>query len=66
MLNYLDVIYNKDVIEGKIIGKNVHARIGIAEVNYKIKKPKHTLRSEFNTFQLIKSDEYYKDQGAIG
>ena len=62
MFNYLDVIYNKDVIEGKIIGKNVHARIGIAEVNYKI-KPKHTLRSEFQYLSVDKSDEYYKDQG---
>ena len=62
MLNYLDVIYNKDVIEGKIIGKNVHARIGIAEVNYKI-KPKHTLRSEFQYLSVDKSDEYYIDQG---
>ena len=62
MFNYLDVIYNKDVIEGKIIGKNVHARIGIAEVNYKI-KPKHTLRSEFQYLSIDKSDEYYKDQG---
>ncbi len=62
MLNYLNVIYNKDVIEGKIIGKNVHARIGIAEVNYKI-KPKHTLRSEFQYLSVDKSDEYYKDQG---
>ena len=62
MLNYLDVIYNKDVIEGKIIGKNVHARIGIAEVNYKI-KPKHTLRSEFQYISVDKSEEYYKDQG---
>ena len=62
MLNYLDMIYNKDVIEGKIIGKNIHARIGIAEVNYKI-KPKHTLRSEFQYLSIDKSDEYYKDQG---
>ena len=62
MLNYLDMIYNKDVIEGKIIGKNVHARIGIAEVNYKI-KPKHTLRSEFQCLSIDKSDKYYKDQG---
>ena len=62
MLNYLDVIYNKDVIEGKIISKNVHARIGIAEVNYKI-KPKHTLRSEFQYLSVDKSEEYYKDQG---
>ena len=62
MLNYLDVIYNKDIIEGKIIGKNVHARIGIAEVNYKI-KPKHTLRSEFQYLSVDKSNEYYKDQG---
>ena len=62
MLNYLDVIYNKDVIEGKIIGKNVHARIGIAEVNYKI-KPKHTLRSEFQYLSVDNSEEYYKDQG---
>ena len=62
MVNYLDVIYNKDVIEGKIIGKNVHARIGIAEVNYKI-KPKHTLRSEFQYLSVDKSEEYYKDQG---
>ena len=62
MLNYLDVIYNKDVIEGKIIGKNVHARIGIAEVNYKI-KPKHTLRSEFQYLSVDKSEEFYKDQG---
>ena len=62
MLNYLDVIYNKDVIEGKIIGKNVHARIGIAEVNYKM-KPKHTLRSEFQYLSVDKSEEYYKDQG---
>ena len=62
MFNYLDVIYNKDVIEGKIIGKNVHARIGIAEVNYKI-KPKHTLRSEFQYLSVDKSEEYYKDQG---
>ncbi|MAZ54850.1 MAG: hypothetical protein CMP55_03495 [Flavobacteriales bacterium] len=62
MLNYLDMIYNKDVIEGKIIGKNVHARIGIAEVNYKI-KPKHTLRSEFQYLSIDKSDKYYKDQG---
>ena len=62
MVNYLDVIYNKDIIEGKIIGKNVHARIGIAEVNYKI-KPKHTLRSEFQYLSVDKSEEYYKDQG---
>ena len=62
MLNYLDMIYNKDVIEGKIIGKNVHARIGIAEVNYKI-KPKHTLRSEFQYLSIDKSNKYYKDQG---
>jgi hypothetical protein len=62
MLNYLDVIYNKDIIEGKIIGKNIHARIGIAEVNYKI-KPKHTLRSEFQYLSIDKSNKYYKDQG---
>ena len=62
MINYLDVIYNKDVIEGKIIGKNVHARIGIAEVNYKI-KPKHTLRSEFQYLSVDKREKYYKDQG---
>jgi len=62
MLNYIDIIYNKDIIEGKIIGKNVHARIGIAELNYKL-KPKHTIRSEFQYLSIDKSDEYYKDQG---
>jgi hypothetical protein len=62
MANYLDIIYNKDVIQGKNIGKNIHARVGILELNYKL-KPKHTIRSEFQYLSIDKSEEYYKDQG---
>lgn len=62
MANYVDLIYNKDVIEGKNNGKDVHARIGIMEVNYKI-KPKHTIRSEFQYLNVNKKDTYYQDQG---
>ena len=62
MANYLDIIYNKDVIQGKNIGKNIHARVSILELNYKL-KPKHTIRSEFQYLSIDKSEEYYKDQG---
>ena len=62
MANYLDIIYNKDVIQGKNIGKNIHARVGILEMNYKM-KPKHTIRGEFQYLSVDKSEEYYKDQG---
>ena len=62
MANYLDIIYNKDVIQGKNIGKNIHARVGILELNYKL-KPKHTIRSEFQYLSVDKSEEYYNDQG---
>ncbi|MGC6471170.1 MAG: DUF6029 family protein [Flavobacteriales bacterium] len=61
-VNYLDIIYNKDIIEGKSNGKDIHARIGILEVNYKL-KPKHTIRSEFQYLSVDKSDKYYQDQG---
>ena len=62
MANYLDIIYNKDVIQGKNIGKNIHARVGILELNYKL-KPKHTVRGEFQYLAVDKSEEYYSDQG---
>ena len=64
MANYLDMIYNKDVIQGKNYGKDIRARIGILEVNYKL-KPKHTLRSELQYMSVDDSKEYDKDQ-AIG
>ena len=62
MANYLDMIYNKDVIQGKNYGKDIRARIGILEVNYKL-KPKHTLRSELQYMSVDDSKEYDKDQG---
>lgn len=62
MANYLDIIYNKDIIQGKNIGKNIHARVGILELNYKL-KPKHTIRSEFQYLWTDKSEDYYEDQG---
>ena len=60
--NYVDLIYNKDVIEGKNNGKNIHARIGIVELNYKL-KPKHTIISEVQYLSVDKDDTYYQDQG---
>ena len=52
MLNYLDVIYNKDVIEGKLLAKRT-CKNWNSRVNYKI-KPKHTLRSEFQYLSVDK------------
>jgi hypothetical protein len=62
MANYLNIIYNKDVIQGKNYGKDIHARIGIIDVNYKI-KPKHSVRTEFQYLSIDDSKEYDYDQG---
>lgn len=62
MANYLNIIYNKDIIQGKNYGKDIHARIGIIDVNYKI-KPKHTVRTEFQYLSIDDSKEYDYDQG---
>ncbi|MDB2651840.1 hypothetical protein N9Y26_01025 [bacterium] len=51
----MDIIYNKDVIQGKNIGKNIHARVGILELNYKL-KPKHTVRGEFQRGVSIRNN----------
>ena len=60
--NYVDLIYNKDVIQGKNYGKDVHARIGIIDLNYKI-KPKHSLRTELQYLAVDKNEKYDEDQG---
>ena len=60
--NYVDLIYNKDVIQGKNYGKDVHARIGIIDFNYKI-KPKHSLRTELQYLAVDKNKKYDEDQG---
>lgn len=44
-LNYLNIIYNKDVIQGLAGYGTIHANIAIADVTYKF-KPKHTFRVE--------------------
>ena len=56
------MIYNKDVIQGKNYGKNIHARIAVLDINYKI-KPKHTVRTELQYLSTDKSNEYDIDQG---
>jgi len=60
--NYVDLIYNKDIIQGKNYGKNIHARIAILDINYKI-KPKHTVRTELQYLTTDKNNEYDVDQG---
>ena len=61
--NYVDLIYNKDVIEGKNNGKNIHARIAILDISYKV-KTKHTLRTELQYLKVDKNKEkYYQDKG---
>ena len=62
VVNYVDLIYNKDVIQGKNYGKNIHSRIGVLDINYKI-KPKHTVRTELQYLTVDKSKEYDHDQG---
>lgn len=54
-LNYLNFFYDKDVIQGLSGYGVIHAHIGIAEIQYKI-KPKHTLRTEMQIL-YTKQDE---------
>ena len=61
-LNYVDMIYNKDVIQGKNYGKDIHARIGIIDLTYKL-KPKHSIRTELQYLSADKSEAYDQDQG---
>lgn len=61
-LNYVDMIYNKDVIQGKNYGKDIHARIGIIDLTYKL-KPKHSIRTELQYLSADKSEAYNQDQG---
>jgi hypothetical protein len=44
-ISYLNIIYNKDVIQGLAGYGIVYANVGIADVTYKL-KPRHTLRME--------------------
>ena len=60
--SYVDLVYNKDVIQGKNYGKNIHTRIGVIDINYKI-KPKHTVRAELQYLSIDNSEEYDYDQG---
>ncbi len=60
--SYLDMIYNIDVVQGKSYGKNIHSRIGILEVNYKL-KPKHSIRTEVQYLSIDKAKEYEQDAG---
>lgn len=60
--NYLDLIYNKDVIQGKNYGKDIHSRIGVLDINYKL-KAKHTLRAELQYLSVDKDEKYDHDQG---
>jgi hypothetical protein len=60
--SYVDMIYNIDVVQGKDYGKNIHTRVGILEVNYKL-KPKHTIRTEVQYLSMDKSEEYEQDAG---
>ena len=60
--SYVDMIYNKDVVQGKDVGKDIHARIGIVELNYKL-KPKHTIRTELQYLSVDKDEKYDEDSG---
>lgn len=60
--NYVNMVYNKDVIQGKNYGKDIHSRIGIIDVNFKI-KPKHTIRVEAQYLSVNKNEEFDQDQG---
>ena len=60
--SYVDMIYNKDVVQGKNYGKNIHARIAIAELNYKL-KPKHAIRTELQYLSVDKDKKYDQDSG---
>lgn len=60
--NYLDLIYNKDVIQGKNYGKDIHSRIAVLDINYKLKR-KHTLRAELQYLSIDKDEKYDYDQG---
>jgi hypothetical protein len=60
--SYVDMIYNIDIVQGKNYGKNINARIGILELNYKV-KPKHTLRGELQYLSANKDKEFYQDAG---
>lgn len=60
--SYVDMIYNKDVVQGKNVGKDIHARIGIVELNYKL-KPKHTIRTELQYLSVDKDEKYDEDSG---
>ena len=44
-LTYANLVYNKDVIEGKVDYGLVYAHVGVLEANYKLSK-KHALRVE--------------------
>ena len=61
-ISYVDMIYNKDVVQGKQVGKDIHARIGIIELNYKL-KPKHTVRTELQYLSVDKNEKYDEDSG---
>ena len=56
------MIYNKDVIQGKNYGKDIHARIGIIDLTYKL-KPKHSIRTELQYLSADKNEAYNQDQG---
>ena len=60
--SYVDMIYNKDVVQGKDVGKDIHARIGIIELNYKL-KPKHSIRTELQYLSVDKDKKYDQDSG---
>ena len=44
------------------VGKDIHARIGIVELNYKL-KPKHTIRTELQYLSVDKDEKYDEDSG---
>jgi len=58
--SFIDMIYNKDVVQGK--GGDIHSRIGIIELNYKL-KPKHTIRTELQYLSVDKNKKYDQDSG---
>lgn len=60
--HYVDLIYNKDVVQGKNYGKDIHSRVFVMDFNYKI-KPKHSLRTEVQYLAIDDSDEFDHDQG---
>jgi hypothetical protein len=59
LLTYINVNYNKEIIEGK--PGFIYMQSGIIELQYKL-KPRHTLRSELQAMFIAK-DKGYRDRG---